>query len=179
MRRFAFLRGGPRVRRRRRLPASVMLAACAWAVQAQAADPGDLFQALKEHDAAFFERGFNRCDLDYLAGAVHPQLRFYHDQGGFQDHDRFFENTRRYLCADPDRKPVRKVDAGSLEVFPLYDQGVLYGAIQRGVHHFYLREPGKPDVHTSSARFTHVYVREDGRWLLKEVLSYDHRAPGD
>ncbi|MCF7222312.1 nuclear transport factor 2 family protein [Marilutibacter chinensis] len=161
-----------------RIAASILFAACACAAQAQDAGGGELFQILKEHDATFFERGFNRCDLDYLASAVHPQLRFYHDQGGFQDHDAFFENTRRYICADPERKPIRKVDADSLEVFPLYDQGVLYGAIQNGVHHFYLREPGKPDTPTSSARFTHVYVREDGRWLLKEVLSYDHRTPG-
>lgn len=161
-----------------RIPAMILLASCACAAQAQDAGGEDLYRSLKAHDAEFFERGFNRCDLDYLAGAVHPQLRFYHDQGGFQDYDAFLDNTRRYICADPAHKPIRKVDPDSLAAFPLYDDGVLYAAIHSGVHHFHMREPGKPDTPTSSARFTHVYVREDGRWLLKEVLSYDHQAPG-
>lgn len=159
-----------------RLPTFLLLAA--WSCAASAADPGpSLFQTLKALDDTFFERGFNQCDLAYLEGAVHPGLRFYHDQGGFQERDAFLENTRKYICAGPGRKPIRKVDEASLEVFPLYDDGVLYGAIQRGVHHFYLREPGRADVATGSARFTHVYVLEDGKWLLKEVLSYDHGDP--
>jgi hypothetical protein len=162
----------------RKILTSILLAMWSCTAWGQAANDPDLFQALKEQDRTFFERGFNACDLEYLESAVHPQLRFYHDQGGFQDRDTFFENTRKYICANPDSKPIRKVDEDSLEVFPLYDDGALYGAIQSGVHHFYIREPGKPDAPTSSARFTHVYVLEDGRWLLKEVLSYDHHAPG-
>jgi hypothetical protein len=162
----------------RRLLASLLLAASSTAAMAQAPGDVDLFEALKEHDRIFFERGFNQCDLDYLEDAVHPQLRFYHDQGGFQDYDAFLGNTRKYICADPDSKPIRKVDADSLQVFPLYGNGVLYAAIQTGSHRFYIREPGKDDVLTSVARFTHVYVLEDGRWLLKEVLSYDHASPG-
>jgi hypothetical protein len=160
-----------------RFPALLLLAAWSCATWAQAANDSDLFRTLKEQDSTFFERGFNACDLDFLEGAVHRDLRFYHDQGGFQDRDRFFDNTRKYICGNPDSKPIRKVDADSLEVFPLYDDGVLYAAIQRGIHHFYLREPGKPDRATSTARFTHVYVLEDGKWLLKEVLSYDHGDP--
>jgi hypothetical protein len=42
---------------------------------------------------------------------------------------------------------------------------------------FYIREKGKPDQHTSSARFTHLYLLDNGNWLLKEVLSYDHQVP--
>lgn len=145
---------------------------------AQVAVESDLFQTMAAHDQTFFDRGFNQCDFDYLKEAVHPQLRFYHDQSGFQDYDAFFWNTRKYLCADPDRKPIRKVDADSLQVFPLYENGVLYGAIQMGSHRFYIREPGKEDVPTGIARFTNVYVLEGGRWLLKDVLSYDHR-PAD
>ncbi len=160
------------------LLACLLLATGATTVAAR--DPGDadLFEALKAHDSVFFERGFNQCDLDYLKGAVDPQLRFYHDQGGFQDYATFLENTRKHICADPARKPIRKVDADSLQVFPLYHDGMLYGALQSGVHRFYLREPGKDDVLTSVARFTHVYVLDAGRWRLKEVLSYDHHSPG-
>lgn len=157
----------------------ILLFACSCAAWGQVAKDSDLFKTMEQQDRTFFERGFNACDLDYLESAVHPELRFYHDQGGFQDRKTFFDNTRKYICGNVERKPIRKVDASSLDVFPLHQDGVLYGAIQTGLHHFYLREAGKPDVHTSSARFTHVYVLVDQRWLLKEVLSYDHRSPGD
>jgi hypothetical protein len=151
------------------------LCATAPAVAREAPDT-DFFEAMAAHDQTFFERGFNQCDFAYLESAVHPQLRFYHDQSGFQDYEAFFRNTRTYLCADPHRKPIRRIDADSLQVFPLHENGVLYAVIHTGSHRFYLREPGKPDVPTGIARFTNVYVLDEGRWLLKEVLSYDHRS---
>lgn len=151
----------------------LVLLSCSAAAQT----PISLFDALKQQDSIFFERGFNRCDLDYLDKTVHKDLVFYHDQGGMQDRVQFFENVKKNLCSNSDKKPIRKVDAASLEVFPLYNNDKLYGAIQTGVHHFYMREPNKPDVLTSTARFTHLWLLENGMWLLKEVLSYDHQDP--
>ncbi|AKD05518.1 beta-lactamase [Pontibacter korlensis] len=145
--------------------------------QGQVPKDSELFLLLKKQDSTFFERGFNQCDLAYLEGAIHPELRFYHDQSGIQDKKIFFENTQKYICSDLDKKPIRKVEEQSLEVFPLYNNGVLYGAIQSGVHHFYIREPQKTDVQTSTAKFTHLYLLENGKWLLKEVLSFDHNNP--
>lgn len=135
-----------------------------------------LFISLKQQDSIFFERGFNNCDMDYLEQAVHKDLVFFHDQGGFQDRAVFFENVRKNLCADPNKKPIRKLVEGSLEVYPLYDNGQLYGAIQNGVHKFFIREPGKADIPTGIAKFTHLYLLEDDKWMLKEVLSFDHKS---
>ena len=146
-------------------------------VQGQVSKTSELFLTLKKQDSMFFERGFNQCDLEYLDKAIHKDLIFYHDQSGIQNRNDFFENTKKYICSDPNKKPIRKVEEQSLEVFPLYNNGVLYGAIQSGVHNFYIREPNKEDVHTSRARFTHLYLLENGNWLLKEVLSFDHNGP--
>ena len=74
------------------------------------------------------------------------------------------------------KKPIRKVDAESLEVFPMSSDGKLYGAIQTGIHHFYLRENGKADLWTSTAKFTHLWIRDLEGWKLKEVFSYDHQS---
>ena len=137
----------------------------------------DLFIELKKQDSIFFERGFNHCDLDYLEGRIAEDLKFYHDQSGFQDKNSFFENTQKYICSDSEKKPIRKVDTNSLEVFPLYNNGKLYGAIQKGIHHFYLREMGKDDVWTSTAKFTHIWILDNEIWKLSEVLSYDHQDP--
>ncbi len=142
---------------------------------AQVTHTSDLFLELKKQDSLFFERGFNTCDMVYLDQAIHTDLVFYHDQSGIQDRATFFENTKRYLCSNPTSKPIRKLQEGSLEVFPMYANGKLYGAIQHGIHFFYIRESGKPDAKTGVARFTHLYLLIDGQWKLKEVLSYDHQ----
>jgi len=140
-------------------------------------DPtSDLYITLQKQDSTFFERGFNQCDTEYLKKMISNDLRFYHDQSGIQDRELFFDNVERNICANPQQKPIRKIKEGSLIVFPLYDNGNLYGAIQHGVHHFYIREKGKEDRFTSTARFTHVWILEEGVYKLREVLSYDHRA---
>jgi hypothetical protein len=146
--------------------------------KAQVQENSSLFLELKTQDSVFFERGFNRCDLGYLKEKVTDDLRFYHDQSGFQDKALFLENTEKYLCSNFEKKPIRKVDSRSLEVFPLNNDGKLYGAIQMGIHHFYLRETGKEDLWTSTAKFTHLWILDKEIWKLKEVLSYDHQSVG-
>ena len=136
-----------------------------------------LFDELKKHDSIFFERGFNQCDLEYLEEHVATNLKFYHDQSGFQDRETFFKNVKENLCANTNKKPIRKLEEGSLTVYPLYNNGVLYAAIQIGTHHFYLRETGQPDVQTSSALFTHVWLKQNDTWVLSEALSYNHHSP--
>ena len=145
----------------------------------QVAKNSELFLALKKQDSIFFERSFNLCDLEYLNKAIHKDLIFYHDQSGVQDRASFLANTKKYICSDTIKKPIRKVAEESLEVFPLYNNGKLYGVIQNGIHDFYIREKNKEDIHTSSAKFTSVYLLENGNWLLKEVLSFDHNAPSE
>lgn len=156
---------------------TVILIFISIAAKGQVNKDSDLFRTLKIQDSTFFERGFNRCDLDYLERHIAEDLKFYHDQSGLQDKKTFFENTQKYICSNSDQKPIRQVDATSLEVFPLYNSGKIYGAIQKGVHHFYLREEGKEDVWTGSAKFTHVWMLDQEIWKLSEVLSYDHQAP--
>lgn len=135
----------------------------------------DLFLTLKIQDSIFFERSFNLCDMDFLKNAIHKDLIFYHDQGGIQNRESFLENTKNNICSDFIKKPIRKVKEESLEVYPLYNDGKLYGAIQTGIHDFYIRESNKADIKTSSAKFVHLYLLIDGKWLLKEVMSFDHK----
>ncbi len=155
---------------------SLILLVSTFITKAQEAKTSALFLTLKKTDSIFFERGFNQCDLDFIDQSIHKDLMFYHDKSGIQDRKIFMENTKKHLCSDPNKKPIRKVIAESLEVFPLYNNGVLYGAIQNGIHDFYIREPNKEDVLTGSAKFTHLYLLQDGKWILREVFSFDHGA---
>ena len=155
----------------------ILLLLISFTTEAQVAEDSDLFIDLRKQDSLLFERGFNQCDTAYLKAHISDDLRFYHDQAGIQDRTAFLENTRKYLCSNFELKPIRKVDTNSLEVFPLYNNGMIYGAIQKGIHHFNLREKGKDDVGTSTARFTHVWILDNKIWKICEVLSYDHQDP--
>jgi hypothetical protein len=46
-----------------------------------------------------------------------------------------------------------------------------------GEHRFYKLTPGKKDELTETAKFTHLWKKENGVWKLARVLSYDHRDP--
>jgi ketosteroid isomerase-like protein len=58
-----------------------------------------------------------------------------------------------------------------MAVYPLNN----YGAIQVGIHRFYAIAEGKKDQLTETGRFTQVWKKEDGKWKLARVLSYDHK----
>lgn len=143
-------------------------------LKAQVAKDSELFKQLRIQDSIFFERSFNQCDLNYLESAVHNDLTFYHDKGGVQNKNEFLASVKKNICGDNIKKPIRKVDVQSLEVFPMYNNSILYAALQTGVHSFYTREKNKEDVYGGKARFIHLYLLINNQWILKEVISYDH-----
>lgn len=144
-------------------------------ITAQVAKDSELFLKLKTHDSLFFEQSFNQCNLDYLKKAIHQDLTFYHDKSGIQNRTQFLEAVEKNLCGSFDKKPIRKVDAASLEVYPMYEDNILYGVVQTGVHLFYLREKNKEDVFSGKAKFIHLYLLLNDEWILKEVISFDHQ----
>lgn len=136
-----------------------------------------LFLELKKQDSIFFERGFNQCDLAYLDKTVDENLKFYHDNGGFQDKKLFLERMKQNICGNTNQKPIRKLVDNSLEVFPLFNNGELYGAIQSGEHRFYIREKNKDDLLGGQAKFTTVWLKKNENWVMSDILSYDHGEP--
>ena len=146
-------------------------------IKAQIDKNSPLFLELKKQDSLFFERGFNNCDMSYLEKSVDDNLKFYHDNGGFQDKKLFLERTKQNICSNPNQKPIRKVIENSLEVFPLYNNGELYGAIQSGEHQFFIREKNKEDVLGGVAKFTTVWMNKNGNWIMSDILSYNHHEP--
>lgn len=142
---------------------------------AQLPKESELYITFRKLDSTFFERSFNQCDTAYLVKNIHPDLSFFHDRGGIQNREQFFNAVLTNLCGVMEAKPIRKPDVQSLELYPLYNNGELYGAIQHGVHFFYKRVPNKKDEFTGQAKFTHLWLLVNGNWLLRDVHSYDHR----
>ncbi|GAA6136604.1 hypothetical protein NBRC116583_03510 [Arenicella sp. 4NH20-0111] len=137
----------------------------------------DLFNKLAELDAVLFNKIFNDCQLHLIENLVHGDFEFYHDKSGVQTRAEFMNTLKENICSSPNRKPIRKLAAGSMKVFEMRDNNNIYGAIQSGEHDFYIRETGKPLYKTGEAKFSHLWVVDDGVWKLKRVLSFDHQNP--
>jgi hypothetical protein len=122
-------------------------------------------------DDVLFERSFNECDLNALRGILMPDAEMIHDQAGIiSGREAFIAPIRKNICNGGAQKPIRKRVDQSIEIYPLYDSGRLYGAIQQGQHEFYLREKGKPLVLTNRARFVIVWLKTAEGWKLKSTL---------
>ncbi len=137
-----------------------------------------LFQTIQKQDSLLFGITFNTCDLAPLEYLVSENFEFYHDKGGITNGKRDFINSlKNGLCAHPERYQSRRsLVKGSMEVYPLEKNGVLYGAIQVGRHRFYETIKGQPERFASIARFTHLWLLEEGQWRLVRGLSYDHQT---
>ena len=128
-------------------------------------------------DSILFDVGFNQCMVEETAKIISEDFEFYHDQGGItKGKEDFLNSIKNNICALSYR-PFRKLLGESTETFPLYNNGVFYGVIQRGIHEFYADEEGKERYLTSTARFTHLWLLEDDQLRLRRVLSFDHHSP--
>lgn len=144
---------------------------------AQVAKDSELYQEILQMDQRIFEDGFNNCKFISLEGIMHKDMVFYHDKGGISYEKDFMRTMKENICSTPNRKPIRKLTVQGFKVFPLYNNGVLYGAIQEGIHEFFIKEPNKEMYKTNIARFNHTWILVDEQWKLKVILSYDHLDP--
>lgn len=148
---------------------------------AQVATTSELFVTLKQKDSLLFNVGFNTCDIKQFETFITEDFEFYHDQSGIIPSKEIFLNgTKKGLCnAMNSSKSRRELVHGSLSVYPLYNKGILYGAIQKGEHQFFETQEGQSEHKASIAKFTHLWVKTDNNWQIKRVLSYDHKMPVD
>ncbi len=142
----------------------------------QVSKDSELYLQLQKMDSLVFQEGFNKCNLISLEETIAEGFEFYHDVGGSQGKILFMVSMKNNICSSPERKPIRRLVKGSLEVFPLYNQGEIYGAIQNGDHEFWIQEPNKDLYQTGAAKFSTTWLLMDGNWVMKNVLSFDHKA---
>ena len=135
----------------------------------------DLYTTIKENDSLLFDVGFNTCNIDIFQELVSQEFIFYHDQTGItESKEAFIESIGNGLCKLP-YKALRILKNSSLTIYPLKNIDTIYGAIQNGEHSFYAIEADNQKYLTSVAKFTHVWIIENGGWKLRSVLSYDHK----
>ena len=134
----------------------------------------DLYRIIKEKDSLLFDIGFNTCNIEILQDLISQEFTFIHDQSGItKSKEAFIESVQNGLCKLP-YKAIRTLNQGSTSIYPLHKNDTIYGAIQNGEHCFYALEGTNQKYLTSTAKFTHVWVVENGEWRLRSVLSFDH-----
>jgi hypothetical protein len=143
---------------------------------AQVDQKSDLFKTLKAKDSILFKIGFNKCEVNKSAKLMSNDLEFYHDKGGVTNSKAEFVNIMKNgLCkSNNPEKTYRLLVEGSLEVFPMYDNGKLYGALQNGKHFFSPDEDMTFEKTNNYALFSHLWIIENNEWKLKRVISYNH-----
>ena len=123
-------------------------------LKAQVTADDRLYKEIMKNDSLLFEAGFNNCELSALHQVTDSDFEFYHDQSGTTfGQERFIEEIRKNICS-LDYRPQRRLLEGSTRIYPLKNNGALYGAIQEGIHAFYALEKNKEPYLTSMARFT-------------------------
>lgn len=146
----------------------------------QVSKDSELYETLKQKDSLLFDAAFNTCEMPVLQSLFTEDFEFYHDKAGVTEGKAAFlggisESCARWIGQGP-QPAKRNLVNSSLEVYPLRKNGELYGAVQHGVHHFEFLDENQEYQKGDIAKFTHVWLLDDGNWKLKRELSYDHQS---
>ncbi len=143
---------------------------------AQVDKNSDLYKTILSKDSLLFNVGFNTCDIKQFEKLLSEKFEFFHDKDGVSDKNKFLNDLRNGLCGNPANYQARReLITENTEIYALYNKRNLYGAIQVGVHQFFEKQLNKPEKFGSSAKFTHVWLLENGEWKLTKSLSFEHQ----
>ena len=127
------------------------------------------------HKDSLFWQSYNRCDTSGYDQFFSNDLEFYHDKGGITlGVQKLALSLKNNLCSNSDYRVRREAIKESVKIFPLQNNGVIYGAVLSGEHFFYVLEKGKEERRDGKAKFTHLWLLKDGVWKMTRILSYDH-----
>ena len=140
---------------------------------AQIDKKSDLYKTILSKDSLLFNVGFNHCDISQFENLLSENLKFYHDKDGISDKTKFIVDLKNGICnTQTNRQVQRFLVKERTEIFPLYKNGVLYGAIHNGEHRF----SEKRETQGGIAKFSNLWEIENGEWKLTTSFSFDHQA---
>lgn len=130
--------------------------------------PTKLYNTIAHLDNAMFD-AFNERDISVLQSFLSDELEFYHDLGGVTNYNQNIEAFKKTFAND--RKLRRELVSGSMEVHPIKD----FGAVQTGLHRFYVTEKGQKEKLSSEANFVNLWQNKNEVWKIIQIISYGHR----
>ena len=128
--------------------------------------PTKLYNTIAHLDSEMFD-AFNNRDISVLQTFLSEELEFYHDFGGVTNYNQNIEAFKKTFAND--RKLRRELV--SMEVNPIKD----FGAVQTGVHRFYVTEKGQKEKLSSEAKFVNLWQNKNSVWKITRIISYGHR----
>ncbi len=141
---------------------------------ARAQTDADISQLILGKDSLFWQ-AYNTCNLPQMASFYGKNVEFYHDKGGITlGADKLNESFAAGPCSPAgDYRLRREALPGTVKVYPMRNAGTAYGAVISGEHYFFIVKNGQSrrDGH---ARFTHLWLLENGEWKMTRILSFDH-----
>lgn len=153
-------------------PASAVApAATAPAAPAAPVDTTALYATIAARDSALFD-AFNRCDTTAVGDFFTEDLEFYHDWNGQIGPRQKFLAGFNEACRKHELGR-RELVPGTMEVHAMRN----VGAVQVGVHRFYIRTPGGGERPGSTAKFVMLWRDGQNGWRISRVLSFDHQLP--
>ncbi len=161
---------------------SLLAFGCLFSSGLWAQEDAEIYEILRKKDSVLFQAAFDDCDPETMATLFSEDFEFYHDKAGLTKGRKTFLFPMYERCRDRDTgwiQPSRRIlIQNSLKVFPLRNQGELYGAIQEGRHRFEFLNEEQEYQKGDIARFIHLWMLDDGQWKIKRELSYDHQPAG-
>jgi hypothetical protein len=128
----------------------------------------DLYDTIAHMDSVFFN-AFNARNIDKLRALISENLEFYHDLGGVTNYIQNVDAFKKTF--ETDRRVRRELVKSTLEVYSIKD----YGAVETGIHRFYVTEKDEQEKLSSEAKFVQLWQKKDGQWKITRIISYGHR----
>lgn len=129
--------------------------------------PTELYNTIAHLDSAMFD-AFNNRDISGLQTFLSKELEFYHDLGGVTNYDQNIVSFKKTFASD--RVLRRELVSGSMEVHPIKD----FGAVQTGIHRFYVTENNQKEMLSSEAKFINLWQNKNDVWKITKIISYGH-----
>jgi hypothetical protein len=153
----------------------ISLVFCIHLHQALAQTIPDSVTAIVMHLDSSFWNAYNSCDTSAFKNYLTENVEFYHDKGGpTLGASALIQSLSKNLCSNANYHLRREAVPGSVKVFPMQNNNVLYGAVITGEHLFYITQNNNPEFVDGDANFTHLWLLKDGVWKMSRILSYNH-----
>ena len=128
------------------------------------------------HLDSLFWQSYNTCDTTSMRKYFTEDLQFYHDKGGpSYDYQTMVNAFTRNIC-NGGYKLRREAVPGTVKVYPMRNNDAIYGALISGEHYFYTTEKGQSEKRVGLAKFSQLWLKQQGVWKMSIVLSFDHGA---
>ncbi|MEO8532973.1 MAG: nuclear transport factor 2 family protein [Flavobacterium sp.] len=115
-------------------------------------------------DSLLFTVAFNACKIDLFKKIIADDIEFYDDRSGLSASKENEIKSFLERCDRPE-KLTRKLNATTVD--KLGD----FGAVQLGEHTFLVN-----NIPVGTAKFIHIWERKNNEWILKRIVSYEHRG---